>query len=161
MESCIFKILTRFYKSIGFLLWPFVGVAIIHHYNDYTLCNLSLSPSISLSPSLSLSLSPSLSLPLSLPPTISLPLSLPPYLSHSLDGSAKASLEHDLHSSNHLDCLMVLVDSAPQFVNELERLQYGETLKTSVISFTSEVIPHMEEEEQVCLWVWPETVGCT
>ena len=72
---------------------------------------------------------------------------------YSLDGCSKATLEHDIHSGNQLHVLMSLVDSAPQFTDELERIQYGENLKNTVISFTSDLIPHMEEEEEVCQWV--------
>lgn len=77
-------------------------------------------------------------------------------LPSSLNESRKATLEHDIHSGNRLHGLMCLVDSAPHFVNEFDRIQYGEDLKTSIISFTSEVIPHMKEEEEVCLGVWSE-----
>ena len=90
-----------------------------------TLCTLSLSLSLFLSLPLSFSLS--LSLPPSLPPSLSPPCRLSELVRLVSDG---------------LDC---------EFSSEADRLDYGNRLKSAIANFTVDFIPHMNEEEEVCV----------
>lgn len=64
-----------------------------------------------------------------------------------MEKSVKATLENDLHSSSRLNDILIKFDSGLQSSDNWFVL--GEQLKTAIVEFTMDFIPHMNEEEEV------------
>lgn len=70
-----------------------------------------------------------------------------------LPHSAKTSLQKDIHSDNRLSLLVSLVHDGLTWEepSEGDRVAFGKKLKDAIADFTTDFIPHMEEEEEVFL----------
>ena len=68
-----------------------------------------------------------------------------------LPHSAKTSLQKDIHSDNRLSLLVSLVHDGLTWEepSEGDRVAFGKKLKDAIADFTTDFIPHMEEEEEV------------
>ena len=79
-------------------------------------------------------------------------------------GALSLSLSLSLSSSlpSRLSELVRLVSDGLhcEFSSEAERIDYGNRLKSAIANFTVDFIPHMNEEEEVCMSVYTVLFYC-